>query len=333
MDPFSHILLAYLVTFGVFGTNGLPYVVAGAIAGGLPDGDVILFPLSRRFPLLRHRGISHSIVGVTIIAAVGGLLMPWLLVAAFGGFFAGGSVFLYFVAMEIGGLTHVLLDAMDHWSVPVFAPFSKQEYHFDADRIFNLGAMVFTVVAYVALIYERGNSPVWLWQWTSWVLLILASIYFAIRLSARWRAGVAEERYGFTDVIPQVNPFVFLLVDERTTPAGSSIRYARYHLIKGFLAPPLQLTIPPGEPGTGPVQDGLDAVRRSYAPALKASWTLGETHHFAEVRPRTGGFDVHWYSLEMVVFGRAGGALARVDQSTGKVDVKSYWRAPGTFPA
>src|SRR5208337_5545527 len=69
MDPFSHLLLGYLLGFGLWGPSGLPYVVAAAVGGALPDADVALFPLSDRFPLLRHRGISHSIVGVTLIAA------------------------------------------------------------------------------------------------------------------------------------------------------------------------------------------------------------------------------------------------------------------------
>ncbi|MGI0071585.1 MAG: metal-dependent hydrolase [Thermoplasmata archaeon] len=331
MDPFSHLLLAYPVTFGVFGSNGLPYVVAGAIAGGLPDGDVIFFPISRRFPLLRHRGISHSIVGVTVIAAVGAAVMPRLLVGAFGASFAGGSPILYLVAMEIGGSTHVLLDALDHWSVPVFAPFSKQEYHFDADRIFDLGAMVFTVVAYAALLYERGREPVWVWDATSWVLLALASVYIGVRLLARWRAGVAAKREGFPDVIPQVNPLVFLLVDERTGEQGLSIRYAQYHLRRGFLAPAKRHSIPPGPPDSGPVRDETDALQRSYGASVKASWVLGETHHFGEARKRPGGFEVHWYSLEMVVFGRAGGVLATVDGATGRVDSETCWKAPGTF--
>lgn len=331
MDPFTHFLLAYLLNFSLFGTGGLQYVTAGALAGGLPDADVVFYPISRRFPLLRHRGISHSIVGVTVIAAVGTLVVPWLLAWIFGAAFAVGSPLIYFVALEIGGLSHVFLDALDHWSVPIFAPFSEHEYHFDADRIFNLGAMIFTVVAYAAMLYERGRTPLWVWQFTAWILLGLALIYFAVRLTARWRAGIVQRREGFTDVIPQVSPFVFLLVEERTSPEGRTMRYAPYHLLRGFVTPPKQLFLPSRPAAEGPVHDSADAVQRSYAPSLKESWVLGETHHFAEVRQRPGGYDVHWYSLEMVAFGRAGGVIAAVDAATGAVVAKSSWRAPGMY--
>ncbi len=329
MDPFSHFLLAYLITFGVWGPAGLQYVTAGALAGGLPDGDVLLYPLSKRFPLLRHRGISHSILGVTVIAAAGAVLVPPLFAVVFGATFAAGSPFVYFAAMELGGLSHIFLDSLDHWSVPIFAPFSPVEYHFDVDRIFNLGAMVFTVVAYGTMLYERGRAPLWLWQWTAWVLLALATVYFVVRITARWRAGVARRRLGFTDVIPQFDPFRFLLVDERSDAAGRSVRYASYHLLRGVEGPIHALQVSTGPEVGGPVTDAPEALRRSYAPALAASWVLGETHHFGEVRERPDAFDVHWYSLEMVVFGRAGGVLATVDKATGRVAAHPAWRPFG----
>ena len=115
MDPFSHLLLGYLLGFGVWGPAGLQYVVAAAIAGALPDLDVALFPLSRRFPLLRHRGVSHSILGVTVIATVGCFVIPPVMAWSLGPAFGQGSLVAYFAALEIGGLSHVFLDSLDHW--------------------------------------------------------------------------------------------------------------------------------------------------------------------------------------------------------------------------
>lgn len=329
MDPFSHFLLGYLITFGVWGPSGLQYVTAGALAGGLPDLDVVFFPVSRWVPALRHRGLSHSIVGVTGIAVVGTLLVPRLFASFFGSGFAAGSPLLYFLALEAGGLSHVLLDAMDHWSVPIFAPFSKREYHFDADRIFNLGAMIFTVGAYAALIAERGRAPIWLWEVTAWTLLAMAVAYMATRLTTRWYAGRVQRRDGYTDVVPQFNPLRFLMVEERSTPEGLRLRYAPYHLRRGRLSEPLLLTIPSGSPGSGSVPDAAAALHRTYAPSLEASWVLGETHHFGEVRETAAGFQVHWYSLEMGFWGRAAGVLAEVDRATGKVSTRTAWRSPG----
>jgi membrane-bound metal-dependent hydrolase YbcI (DUF457 family) len=328
VDPFSHILLAYLLGFGLWGPAGLQFVVAAAFAGALPDADVVLYPLSKRFPILRHRGITHSIVGVTILAGVGTFIVPHVLAWGLGPRFGVGPLLDYFAAMEIGGLSHVLLDAMDHWSVPIFAPFSAQEYHFDADRIMNIGAMAFTVISYAIMIYERGRVALWIWEVTAWLLLAAAVVYIGVRLLARWRAGTAKSESGFDAVIPQANPFVFLFYARSETDGELRLRFARYHLLRGFIAPTASIVVPPSPASPGPVTGTAEALARTYPAALGASWFLGETHHFAEARPTPGGFEVFWYSLEMAFFGRAAGVLAKVDGRTGAVRTQPAWRNP-----
>jgi len=330
MDPFSHLLLGYLLGFGIWGPAQLQYVVAAAIAGGLPDADVALFPLSRRFPLLRHRGISHSIFGVTVLAAVGCLVVPPAMGWGLGPDFSKGSPLVFFVAMEVGGLSHVFLDSLDHWSVPILAPFSPREYHFDVDRIVNVGSMAFTVVGYVVMLYERGRVPVELWIVTTWILLGTAMFYFVIRILGRWRAGVAQRREGFSAVIPQGNPLVFVFFGEERTEGRLVLRNARYHLLRGFETPPRSIEVPLDPSDSLPVGDGSEALARTYPAALAASWFLGETHHFAEVRAQAGSFDVFWYSLEVNFWGRAAGVLTHVDARTGTVTTRNRWRVPST---
>ena len=332
MDPFSHFLLGYLLGFGIWGPSGLQYVVAAAVAGGLPDADVALFPLSHRFPLLRHRGISHSIVGVTILAGVGTFVVPWALGLAFGSAFAAGSTWAYFVALEVGGLSHVLLDAMDHWSVPIFAPFSTREYGFDADRIANFGAMAFTVSAYAVMLYERGRTPLWVWSLTAWILLAAVLAFFAIRLGARWWIEGPRKKGGFTSVVPQVNPFAFLLYSEETVAPGTlEMRYARYDLLRNRLEPRGSVRGFVDDSGSRPVRNAAEAVGASYRTALKKSWFLEETNRFAKSRATESGFEVYWYSLEMKFWGRAAGVLANVDSASGSITARSAWRNPDRF--
>ncbi len=328
MDPFSHLLLGYLLGFGIWGPTGLQYVVAAAIAGALPDMDITLYPLSRRFPLLRHRGVSHSILGVTVLAVVGCFLVPPLMAWGLGPEFGRGSIVAFFVALEVGGLSHVFLDSLDHWSVPILAPFSSREYHFDVDRIMNIGSMAFTVIAYATLIYERGRVPVEFWTDTTWALLVAALFYFAVRILGRWRAGAIQRREGYSAVIPQGNPLVFAFFGEERTLDHVRLRTVRYHLLLGFEAPPRSLDIPIPSASSLPVPDGSAALARSYPVALSSSWTLGETHHFAEIRALPGGFDIFWYSLEFSFWGRAAGVLAHVDALSGTVTTRNRWRVP-----
>jgi len=328
MDPFSHLLLGYLLGFGLWGASGLQYVIAAAIAGALPDADVALYPLSKRFPLLRHRGVSHSILGVTVIAGVGTFAVPYAMGQLLGPVFATGPLWKFFVSLEVGGLSHVLLDSMDHWSVPIFAPFSEREYRFDADRIVNVGSMAFTVVAYGLLLDEHGRAPVWLWSLTSWLLLALAVGYIATRLLVRWRAGIAGRRLGFPRVIPQANPLRFLFVAEETLPDGKRLRVATYRLLRGTIVNSRTVELGRDPGSSNPVRTEREAISRSYGPALSASWTLGETLHFAEARTTPDAFEVFWYSLEFNFMGRAAGVLARVEAADGKVVTKNMWRNP-----
>ena len=329
MDPFSHLLLGYLLGFGIWGPAGLPYVVAAAIAGALPDLDIALYPLSRRFPLLRHRGISHSILGVTVLAAVGCFVVPPLMARGLGPEFGEGSPLAFFVALEVGGLSHVFLDSLDHWSVPIFAPFSPREYHFDVDRIVNVGSMAFTVAAYALMLYERGRVPIQLWTLTTWGLLVVVLLYFLIRILGRWRAGVVQHREGYSAVIPQGNPLDFVLFGEDTTLGRHRLWYARYSLLRGSTSPRRLVEFPADSTVSPQIGDVAGALARSYPLALAASWALGETHHFAEVRLSPSGFDVFWYSLEINFWGRFAGVLAHVDASTGAVTTRNRWSAPG----
>lgn len=328
MDPFSHLLLGYLLGFGIWGPAGIQYVVAAAIGGALPDLDVALYPLSRRFPLLRHRGISHSILGVTIIAVVGCFVLPPIMGWGLGAYFGQGSTLAFFVALEVGGLSHVFLDSLDHWSVPIFAPFSSREYHFDVDRIMNFGSMGFTVFAYVLMLYERARVPLELWAVTTWVLLVVVLLYFAVRILARWRAGVAQRREGYSAVIPQANPLEFIFFGEERTPERQRFRYARYHLIHGFESPPRVVDFPVDPTSAGSTRDTSWALAQSYPRALGASWPLSETHHFAEVRADAAGYDVFWYSLEFGFWGRFAGVLVHVDSQTCAVTTRNRWRTP-----
>lgn len=332
MDPFSHFLLGYLLGFGLWGPNHLQYVVAAAFAGGLPDVDIALFPIAKRVRWLRHRGITHSIVGVTVLAVAGTVLVPPLIGAVFGTGFAQGAWWAYLVSLEVGGLSHVLLDAMDHWSVPIFAPFSEREYSFDADRIMNVGGMAFTVIAYAAMLDERGRAPLWVWEWTSWLLLAAVAVYFGVRLGARYAIERPRRIGGFTSVIPRGNPLRFLLYDEQRTADGRlRFRFVGHDLLRGALGAVETLEVREIPPSTGPVSTPAEAIERSYAPCLAKSWFLGETNRFARARATDGGFEVFWYSLEMGFLGRSAGVVARVGAADGSVAAQNRWRRPERF--
>ncbi|MCI4357598.1 MAG: metal-dependent hydrolase [Thermoplasmata archaeon] len=333
MDLFTHVLIAYLVSYGVWGPGGLQYIAAGALAGGLPDSDALFFPLAKRFPLLRHHGITHSIFGVTVIAAVGAFVVPSVFAHVIGPSFAAGSTLYYFLAMEGGGLSHVFLDGFTHYSVPPFAPFSKLEFHLDADRAINLGTFAFTGFSFWLLLYERGRVPVALWELTTWLLLAIYLSYLAVRGVGRWKAGTIQKKEGYSSVIPTGNPFVFLLAEERAGSDSTFLRFTRLHLLRGREDDPRSIRLHPPPNSPGPVASPQEALERSYHPSISKGWMLSETHHFAEVREAPDHFTVFWYSLEFSMLGRSAGVVARVDSADGHVDTRSAWMAPKNLTA
>ena len=133
-------------------------------------------------------------------------------------------------------------------------------------------------------------------------------------------------------MVPQVNPFSFLLYTEETVAPGVlEMRYARCDLLRNSLE--LRGSVRGFVDGSSshPVQTAAEAVGASYRTALTKSWFLGETDRFAKSRATENGFEVYWYSLELNLWGRAAGVLANIDSSTGTITARSAWRNPDRF--
>lgn len=319
MDLFTHVLVAYLLSFGVVGFQP-QYLAAGALAGGLPDGDVIFWPLAKRFPILRHHGITHSILGVTIVAVVGAVVAPYL---------DPGSPWLYFVVMEVAGLGHMLMDGFTHFSVPPFLPFSERKLELDADRAVNFLTLAVSVVAFYLLLgVERNRVPFPVYLDTVYGLMAFFAAYFAIRLAGRLLIGRTLRHLGpYRVPVPSSNPFVWLVLSEERRAGRLVTTYARYVLGRGITLGPYSIDVPldPDPAAAGPVGSAREALERSYPLARRASSVLDQTYHFGSASPSAGGgWSATWYSLEFTAFGRAAGV--RVDLAPdGRATVKPGW--------
>ncbi len=319
MDLFSHVLVAYLLTAGVVGFHP-QYLAAGALAGGLPDADALLYPLARRFPTFRHHGITHSLTGVTVVAVVGAFVAPIL---------AGGSSWVYFVVFELGGVAHIAQDGFTHYSVPPLLPFSDRPLELDADRAINGITLVVSVVGfYVLLVVERGQVAFAIYEWTLYVLAAFFGAYFVLRLSVRYRLGrrirASKE---FTAVIPTTNPFRWYLIGERRANGRLSTTVAEYRVGRGVVGTPRRLEVPlEAEGPTGPVSDERSALERSYPLARRASRFLADSFHFGEVSGNPqDGFTAVWYSLEFSAFGRAAAVKVTFPPGGGAPTVRRGW--------
>jgi membrane-bound metal-dependent hydrolase YbcI (DUF457 family) len=327
MDLFTHVVFAYLLSFVIWGPGSPQYIAAGALAGGLPDADALFFPLARRFPILQHHGITHSILGVTIVAGAGSFLLPYL------PYFPHASTLLYFIAMEIGGLSHVFLDGFTHFAVTPLLPFSWRALRLDADVAINLIMLTLTSVTLVTLSLERGTVPFTLWVETAWILTAIYGAYLLIRGVARWRAGAIGRREGYDAVMPTTLPWTWVLVSRQETPDRYSIRYRPCRFGESTPVPERAMSATKLVATPGPVQTPQEALDRTYLAAMAKNRWLERRTHFGEAVARGDVFDVVWYIVEAGRFGRTIGVRGQIDRATGEMKLKSgFFRLPAPGP-
>jgi membrane-bound metal-dependent hydrolase YbcI (DUF457 family) len=328
VDLFTHVLLAYLLTFGVVGFQP-SYLAAGALAGGLPDADALFFPLAKRFPILRHHGITHSLFGVTVVAIVGAVVAPIL---------APGSAAIYFLVMELGGISHILADGFTHFSVPPLLPFSEVPLELDADRAINFVTLVVSVASFYLLLgVERNHVAFPVYVATVYGLMVFYGAYLGIRLAGRLlitrhRAALAADAVP----IPTGNPFNWILLSERRANGRIRTTWARYQLGRGLTAGPFTVEASLSDPGAhdAPPHSAAEALDRSYAYARRDSRMMDRTYHFGEAFQDPGGaWEAVWYSLEFTAFGRSSAVRVKFPaDGGGPPSVKSQFYRPRTAP-
>jgi len=326
MDLLTHVLVAYLLTYGLVGLQP-QYLAAGALAGGIPDADALLFPLARRFPILRHHGITHSLLGVTVVALVGALVAPMIL---------AGTPIVYFVVMEVGGCAHILQDGFTQFSVPPLMPFSDKRLQLDADRAINFVTLIVSAIGfYVLLVVERNHVAISVYDATLWVLTAFFVAYFGIRLAGRLAIGRHRVLLGErAQPVPSTNPFSWLLLSESLKDGRMRTTWARYVLGRGITDGPYTVEGPmESTPHVGTPSSATEALEWSYPLARHASRVIETTYHFGEAfQEKTGTWVAVWYSLEFTMFGRSPGVRVRFPAQGGPAEVHSAFYRPVQHP-
>jgi membrane-bound metal-dependent hydrolase YbcI (DUF457 family) len=322
VDLFTHVLVAYLVTFGIVGFQP-SYLAAGALAGGLPDADALFFPIARRFPILEHHGITHSLTGVTVVALAGAFVAPML---------APGSPWIYFLVMEVGGCAHILQDGFTNFAVPPLLPFRKTLLHLDADRAINFLTMAVSIASFYLLLGVERNHVAFGWYLlTVYVLMGFFAAYFAVRLTGRYVVGRRMIRPGgYRAVAPTGNPLSWVLISEEVSEGRVTTRWARYVLGRGVVDGPYSVEAPIVPPAhSGAPRSEAEALDWSYGLARHGSRVLESTYHFGEAfLSAAGEWVAVWYSLEFTAFGRAAAVRVAFPGSGGPPVVKSAFYKP-----
>jgi len=167
MDPITHMLAgAAVAQLGFRQRIGRQATWAAVAATVTPDLDVFLGPLAARFAaagdnhFTEHRGLSHSLLAVPVLAAViGG---AWWLIrrrvlrrgGADGPPSAPAPFWLLYACLFLTLLTHSLIDGCTSYGTQLLAPLTDTRYAFDLVPILDLfftGILAATVLACFAV--------------------------------------------------------------------------------------------------------------------------------------------------------------------------------------
>jgi inner membrane protein len=123
MDSLSQIALGSAISVAVMGRRTAVWKAAlwGAVAGTLPDLDVLIDHGDPIRNMVLHRGESHALFWLTLFSLPFGAAVAWI---------ARESVLWrrWWLAMWLALVTHPLLDAMTVYGTQLALPFSNHPY-------------------------------------------------------------------------------------------------------------------------------------------------------------------------------------------------------------
>jgi inner membrane protein len=316
MDTVTHGLTGWLIGRslpekwqGGHAKAATAFVALGSV---LPDADNAASLLGSEMYLRIHRGLSHSLLGISVSS-----LLLALLVARLGKWKdwkrIGPLIFL-------GQLSHVALDLLNSYGTQILQPFSDARFALDLLFIVDL-AFTGIIVAGIAL--SRGNP----FRARAALAVLTAYVGFAAILHAGAREAVREAalRYGVKVVSAQALPtlqYVELPSLDRlafVSPASASAATEAPAEPLEKRKPPREIPFPAGPfAWNGFIDDGRTYLRAAVEPFTgQVSWRQRTLRgpDVPEVRALRGMAEVEtylWFARFPVVRVANGGGRTEV---------------------
>jgi len=172
MDFFTHLVFGMLMYLLFLKEISFNYLFIAILFSTIPDLDVFLSPLRRKFNLkyLDHRGGSHSYVVGMVVSAIFALIYspitghPFIIIWIIGSLFYG---------------LHVTMDIFTTTKIPCFYPFSKKEYSFYVEKAGSLFTMLLSVSFLVLSIPIHLDSNIFATYLNVYITLFL--VYYIYR--------------------------------------------------------------------------------------------------------------------------------------------------------
>lgn len=264
MDTVTHGLTGWLVARALpdawKGEHPATATAVVALGSVLPDADHAASLLGSELYLRIHRGLSHSLLGISVSSLVVALLF-----ARFGRWKDAKRLFLLAL---LGQASHVVLDLLNSYGTQVFQPFSDARMSLDLLFVVDL---VFTGIVVAGIAWSRGGRA-----GRARVAMASLAVYVGIAALLHGRAvdlvRDAAVRSGVRVVtasaLPQL-PFVPLPSVDRLGFATPAVAFPAGDDLPGSRAPVEKRTVPfPAGPlsWNGFVDDGRTFLRAEVDP-------------------------------------------------------------------
>jgi inner membrane protein len=250
-------------------------VLVLAVAAMSPDVDILLEQISNIATLTDRRGITHSVIGIPLMAIlVGGVFTL--------AFRDRKNWARYLLIAGAGIALHIVFDLINAFGVMLLAPFSWQRFDFGITFIIYLwlgGLLLAGVMA--SLMWRRSRVP----AIAAWCAI---AIYFGAMIAGKWMAQdfaktslptafeiqsiqpdqLNKEVAVAFDVFPRpLSPFHWTVVMKR----GDDYRVAHVNVVRST-------------PAVAAADAGLFArIRAAFVPKAQAQWSSFTEYGSADV--------------------------------------------------
>lgn len=197
MDSLTQIALGSAVAVGVMGRHTAVRKAAawGAVAGTLPDLDVLIDHGDALLDMVLHRAESHSLFYLTLFAP----LLAWAVSRLHG---EAGLFRRWWLALWLVLVTHPLLDAMTVYGTQLLLPFTRHPFGVGSVFIIDLAYTLPLIVGVLAALRMRDGARGLRWNvagllmstaYLGWGVLAQHHVEQTARVSLQAQ-GVAAQR-------------------------------------------------------------------------------------------------------------------------------------------
>lgn len=219
MDSLTHVLLGATIAKTFIGKKaGKKAMVIGAIAGNIPDSDVIFTPLySPIDALFIHRGFSHSVFLLVVAAPI----LAYILYRYAKSYLAlpYGS-WLGLIALP--WLSHLVVDLFNTYGTAIFEPFSNIRPAYDCMAIIDATLWLILAIPVIVCLTVKEKNSIRI----AGISLIATGLYFSLAVYHKVKVeqnateylsqnGISHYRL-YSAPIPLTNREWMILAEDKT---------------------------------------------------------------------------------------------------------------------